>query len=42
MNSTMSEQFHEWLAECPVTWHRDSGDDTESATYTFNNDKEDG
>jgi hypothetical protein len=33
--SPMSEDFHDWLDQCPVQWTRESSDD-ESATYVFN------
>lgn len=33
--STMSEEFHEWLSNCPVQWFRDSDDGNGTATYTF-------
>jgi len=32
--SPMSQEFHEWLDECPVRWFRDKCDSI-SATYTF-------
>ena len=32
----MSEEFHEWLNQCPVQWFRDKHDqDNKTATYTF-------
>ncbi len=32
--STMSNEFHEWLDQCPCQWHRNSNKDN-VATYTF-------
>jgi hypothetical protein len=32
--SPMSEEFHDWLEQCPVQWFRDNYD-SNSATYTF-------
>jgi len=29
--SNMSEEFHDWLEQCPVTWSKKYGE----ATYTF-------
>ena len=29
--SNMSEEFHDWLDSCPVTWSKKHGE----ATYTF-------
>jgi len=32
----MSDEFHEWLNQCPVQWFRDSYDHNQKqATYTF-------
>lgn len=36
-DKTMSEEFHDWLSECPVSWYRDSFDG-DYATYTFTNE----
>jgi len=33
--SRMSNEFHDWLEQCPVQWFRDSNEGN-SATYTFN------
>lgn len=35
--SKMSEEFHEWLSNCPVQWFRDNQDEN-SSTYTFINE----
>lgn len=32
----MSEEFLDWLAQCPVQWYRDNEDEN-SSTYTFIN-----
>ncbi len=37
--SSMSEEFHEWLEECPVSWTR-STYDSSSSTYIFYNYEE--
>ena len=29
--SNMSEEFHDWLEQCPVMWSKKNGE----ATYTF-------
>ena len=31
IKSPMSEEFHDWLDRCPVTWSKKHGE----ATYTF-------
>lgn len=36
--SRMSIEFHNWLSQCPVRWHRDNHEVVNglvSATYTF-------
>lgn len=39
--SEMSEEFHDWLDQCPCQWFRVSNDG-HTATYTFiENEKED-
>tara|TARA_R100001224_G_scaffold9248_1_gene4825 strand:+ start:269 stop:448 length:180 start_codon:yes stop_codon:yes gene_type:complete len=35
--SNMSEEFHDWLEQCPVTWSKKYGE----ATYTFWEEEED-
>ena len=35
--SNMSEEFHDWLEQCPVTWSKKYGE----ATYTFWEDEHD-
>ena len=35
--SNMSEEFHDWLEQCPVTWSKKYGE----ATYTFWEEDED-
>ena len=37
--SSMHEEFHEWLEECPVSWTR-STYDSSSSTYIFYNYEE--
>jgi len=32
--SDMSDEFHDWLSECPVQWFRVSNEN-KVATYTF-------
>ena len=38
MEPKMSQEFDEWLDNCPVQWFRDEHTE-ESATYTFINDQ---
>ena len=38
--SKMSDRFHDWLAQCPVVWHRIEHDKT-GASYKFYEDDED-
>ena len=35
--SNMSEEFHDWLEQCPVAWSKKHGE----ATYTFWEDEHD-
>ena len=39
MESNMSDEFHEWLDQCPNQWHRITYDQN-SATYMFINQDE--
>lgn len=38
MKSYMSEEFHDWLDQCPVQYFLDKSD-KDGSTYSFNNDK---
>lgn len=38
--STMSEEFHDWLEQCPCQWNRISNDANE-ATYQFTEEESD-
>ena len=33
--SSMSEEFHDWLNDCPVEWYRKEDDGKGSAVYLF-------
>ena len=35
--STMSEEFHDWLEQCPCQWFKKYGE----ATYTFVEERKD-
>lgn len=39
--SPMSEQFHDWLEQCPVQWFRTKVNyQDKTATYLFSDDEE--
>ncbi len=40
-DTSMSEEFYEWLNECPASWTRISDDGEGNCEYSFNQEKED-